>query len=75
MESKWGTSIRKFTLLRFLEIDLLIKDDSEVDVLVIGAGPAGLGAAKRLHQTVAFVPIHLDLQSSRALGRTFVAAH
>jgi NADH dehydrogenase FAD-containing subunit len=26
--------------------------DSEVDVLVIGAGPTGLGAAKRLNQIV-----------------------
>jgi cation diffusion facilitator CzcD-associated flavoprotein CzcO len=28
------------------------KNVSEVDVLVIGAGPTGLGAAKRLHQIV-----------------------
>lgn len=30
--------------------------DSEVDVLVIGAGPTGLGAAKRLQQLVRLFP-------------------
>ena len=30
----------------------LLMECSAVDVLVIGAGPAGLGAAKRLHQLV-----------------------
>jgi ribulose 1,5-bisphosphate synthetase/thiazole synthase len=28
------------------------KEEISVDVLVIGAGPTGLGAAKRLHQIV-----------------------
>lgn len=35
---------------------LLIKFDSSVDVLVIGAGPTGLGAAKRLNQLVRKCP-------------------
>lgn len=31
---------------------LALTECSSVDVLVIGAGPTGLGAAKRLHQIV-----------------------
>ena len=34
----------------------LLRDGSYVDVLVIGAGPTGLGAAKRLNQLVRPVP-------------------
>ncbi len=33
-----------------------VLDYSSVDVLVIGAGPTGLGAAKRLNQIVRIVP-------------------
>lgn len=33
--------------------------DSSVDVLVIGAGPTGLGAAKRLNQIVRIFPAAL----------------
>lgn len=32
--------------------------DSYVDVLVIGAGPTGLGAAKRLNQLVRKCPLY-----------------
>ena len=39
----------------------LTSPPSNVDVLVIGAGPTGLGAAKRLHQIVtAFFPCSID---------------
>ena len=48
-----------------LPIVLGLTDSSNVDVLVIGAGPTGLGAAKRLHQTVTRLAAH-----SRATSRT-----
>jgi ribulose 1,5-bisphosphate synthetase/thiazole synthase len=35
---------------------------SEVDVLVIGAGPTGLGAAKRLNQIVRLPSLHRQVQ-------------
>jgi len=38
------------------EADHHALDYSSVDVLVIGAGPTGLGAAKRLNQIVRIVP-------------------
>lgn len=51
---------------------LLIVMDSSVDVLVIGAGPTGLGAAKRLNQLVRKCPyisagIDLTPHAERAL--------
>lgn len=39
----------------FHETDLYVSNYSSVDVLVIGAGPTGLGAAKRLKQIVRLV--------------------
>lgn len=45
---------------------LLIEFDSSVDVLVIGAGPTGLGAAKRLNQLVRkspYIRASIDLMS------------
>lgn len=45
---------------------LLIEFDSSVDVLVIGAGPTGLGAAKRLNQLVRkcpYIRAGIDLMS------------
>ena len=37
----------------------MLTRSSEVDVLVIGAGPTGLGAAKRLHQLVGLLVLHV----------------
>lgn len=45
---------------------LLIDSDSSIDVLVIGAGPTGLGAAKRLNQLVRqcpYIRAGIDLMS------------
>lgn len=38
------------------------EDNSDVDVLVIGAGPTGLGAAKRLHQIVRCLTLLLPVR-------------
>ena len=38
---------------------------SEVDVLVIGAGPTGLGAAKRLNQLVSSPHLHISHPRTR----------
>lgn len=52
---------------------------SDVDVLVIGAGPTGLGAAKRLQQLVwQFVPRGLGIRKAYTANRTLeqsVVAH
>lgn len=49
------------------EVKLLLTDsDSSIDVLVIGAGPTGLGAAKRLNQLVRkcpYIRAGIDLMS------------
>ena len=42
---------------------MLLTVSSNVDVLVIGAGPTGLGAAKRLNQLVRSLPVALGFLS------------
>ena len=47
----------------------LLMESSSVDVLVIGAGPTGLGAAKRLHQLViAYITTALVARLIRIIG-------
>jgi hypothetical protein len=43
-----------FALIPLLPVSEDLRSHRKVDVLVIGAGPTGLGAAKRLNQLVRF---------------------
>ena len=52
LQGKMGGQDMFVTALSPLALANLLMECSSVDVLVIGAGPTGLGAAKRLNQLV-----------------------
>lgn len=51
-------------LRQFYRRIVLIDPPSSIDILVIGAGPTGLGAAKRLHQLVPLPNCSGDLHAN-----------